>query len=101
MPNSQNIDRYPVLLFDAFGRAREEDPVTLHATSPYAAKNLRSLCYTLRGLLRASSEGWHQELYRAVQHRKFYIDGSALLIASPMLLAQRSATLESIPTPNA
>ena len=103
MPNSRNIHQYPVLLFEAFERASVEDPVTLSAATPSAARNLRSLCYTLRGLLRASPEEWHQTLHAHVQQRKFYIDGSNLLIASPMLIAQRSATIlpPSSETPHA
>jgi hypothetical protein len=94
MPNSTNINKYPVLLFDAFQKAGQEDPVYLLCRSPAAARNLRSLCYTLRGLLAASPEPWHQELAANVQNRKFYIDARTLAIASPMFIAQQSATIE-------
>jgi hypothetical protein len=93
MPNSQSIDKYPVLLFEAFERTRQEDEVVLQCLSPSAAKNLRSLCYTLRQLLRKSPVDWHQALALTVADRKFYIDGSRLIIGRSMLTAQHSATI--------
>jgi hypothetical protein len=88
MPNSPDIGKYPVLLLDAFHKAEKEDPVVIECSSPSAAKNLRGLCYTLRRLLSSSPEAWHMELATFVAKRKFYIDGSNLVISSPMYQAQ-------------
>ena len=88
MPNSPDIGKYPVILLDAFHKAEKEDPVVIQCSSPSAAKNLRSLCYTLRRLLSSSTEPWHLDLATFVSKRKFYIDGSNLVISSPMYQAQ-------------
>lgn len=90
MPNPTDIAKYPVILLDAFHKAELEDPVIIQCVSPDAAKNLRGLCYTLRRLLSSSPEAWHMELATFVAHRKFYIDGSNLVISSPMYQTQQS-----------
>lgn len=88
MPNSTDIGKYPVILLDAFHKAEKEDPVVIDCSTPQAARNLRSLCYTLRRLLSRSPEPWHTELATFVAKRKFYIDGHNLVISSPMYQAQ-------------
>jgi len=84
MPNSQNLLRYPVLLFQAFDLVGTTDHLVLACDSPQHARNLRSLCYTMRKLLAASPDEGHQQLYANVRTKKFFVDGHSLVIAEPM-----------------
>jgi hypothetical protein len=92
MPNSRDINKYPVLLFEAFRQASEE-ATTLQCATPQAAKNLRSLMYTLRQLLLQSPVDWHRELARGVAGRQFYINGSTVVISSPLHFITQDVTI--------
>lgn len=92
MPNSRDISKYPVLLFEVFRQATGE-AVTIQCATPQAAKNLRSLMYTLRQLLLQSPEDWHRELARGVAGRKFYINGSTIVVSTPMHFITQDVTI--------
>lgn len=98
MSNPREIEKYPVLLFDAFRQAGETGTATIRAASPDAARSIRGLAYTLRRLLVASTLEWHRDLAAGVAKKKFYLDGPCIVIASPMHGIQSTAVLE---TPNA
>ena len=95
MPNSQRIESYPTLLFDAFHKAAGQEPVRITCDTHTRATTLRSYAYTLRKLLRASPEDWHQQLASLVNDMKFYVDGTQFIIAPPMYTVTQGAHLEN------
>lgn len=94
MPNSQRIESYPVLLFEAFNKAAQQEPVRITCETHTRAATLRSYAYTLRKLLRASPEDWHQQLASLVNDMKFYVDGTQFIIAPPMYTITQGAHIE-------
>jgi hypothetical protein len=84
MPNSRDLTKYPVFLFEAL-RQTEHGDVHIQCKSKGAAQNLRSQMYTLRRLLQLSPEPQWQELAAVVEKKKFYVDADTVIIADPML----------------